>query len=77
MARSDRFCIKVALVPVAIYVVGLLALMVARRMMGLDPLPAGWSMFVPATTLIVTCGAIVASTLARIRLRNGSACSSD
>ena len=72
MTRADRLCIKVALLPVATYVLSLLCFMLIRQASGLGPLPAGAGTYIPAVTLIVTTGAVGMATLLRGRLARSS-----
>ena len=73
MTQADRLCIKVALLPVAAYVLGLLGFMLFRHMAGTSPLPAGAAMVLLPVSVIVTIGAVGTANLLRIRLA-GSPC---
>lgn len=69
MTKSDRLCIKVALLPVLTFALCLLSFMVLREMSGASPLPSGSTQYVLSASLLVTIGAIVVANLLRIRLR--------
>lgn len=68
MAKADRSCIKVALVPTLTFVVSLLGFMVLRVVSGASPLPAGATQYVLSASLLMTFGAIIAANLLRVRL---------
>ena len=72
MTHVDRRCIKVALLPVALYVVGLFGFMLCRLMVGPSPLPVGWAPFVPAASIVVTSAAILTANLLRITMTSAS-----
>ena len=68
MARADRLCVKVALVPVLTFVIGLVGLMASRVAGDASPLPDGLAPYVVGGSLLVTFGALLAANLLRIRL---------
>lgn len=70
MTKSDRLCIKVALVPTLIFVVSLLGFMVLRTVNDASPLPDGATYYVLSANLLVTIGAIVSANLLRVRLNH-------
>ncbi len=68
MTKAYRLCIKIALVPTATFVVGLLSFMALRAASGISPLPTGATQYVTSASLLMTFGAIVAANLLRVRL---------
>jgi hypothetical protein len=68
MTKADRLCIKVALVPVLTFIVGLLGLMILRVASNASPLPDSSAEYIVGGSLFVTFGVIVAANLLRVRL---------
>ena len=67
MALSNRAIIALAIAPNAIYVVGLVGLMAARSMSGLQPLPNGGMPFVMGLSFIVPFASIAVANFLRLR----------
>ncbi len=68
MTRANRLCVKVALLPVLTFVLGLGSLMLLRVMSGADPLPNGTAQYVLGGSLFVTFSATIAANFLRFRL---------